>query len=256
MSDSISPVYQEYFHPDVGFSHYDVRAAKAKLSKAGYKDTNRNCKVNFPESRDDVSLKPILINLLENKEEVIKMEFDKVIKDRVSIRKYQKRNIDNSQLDYILECGHAAPTAGNVQPWEFIVVRDVAMKRKIVDTTYIGNQKNVSKHQEWLMDAPIFIIVCANKDRIVAKYGEESMKKLIYLDCSASVENMLLAAVNLNLGSCYISGFKENELSQVLQLPSSLEVIAFIPIGYIEDTAIRRVKRPLKEIVHRDFYNN
>jgi len=82
------------------------------------------------------------------------------------------------------------------------------------------------------------------------------MKKLIYLDCSASVENMLLAAVNLNLGSCYISGFRENELSQVLQLPSSLEVIAFIPIGYIEATAIRRIKRPLTEVVHRDFYNN
>ena len=198
----------------------------------------------------------ILIDLLENKEGAIKMEFNKVIKDRVSIRKYQKRNIDNSQLTYILECGHAAPTAGNVQPWEFIVVRDVTMKRKIVDTTYVGNQKNASIHQEWLMDAPVFIIICANKDRIVAKYGEEIMKKLIYLDCSASIENMLLAVVNLNLGSCYISGFRENELSQVLKLPSSHEVIAFIPIGYVEDTAIRRVKRPLKEVVHKDFYSN
>ena len=184
------------------------------------------------------------------------MEFDKIIKNRISIRKYQKRNIDESQLNYILKCGHAAPTAGNVQPREFIVVEDTAMKRKIVDTTYVGNQKNASKHQEWLMDAPVFIIVCANKDRVVAKYGEESMKKLIYLDCSASVENMLLAAVDLNLGSCYISGFRENELSQVLELSSLLEVIAFIPIGYVEDTTIRRVKRPLSEVVHRDFYNN
>jgi len=184
------------------------------------------------------------------------MEFDKVIKGRVSIRKYQKKDIDESQLNYILECGHTAPTAGNMQPWEFIVIRDIAMKRKIVDATYIGNQKNVPKHQEWLMNAPVFIIVCANKDRIVAKYGEESMNKLIYLDCSAAVENMLLATVNLNLGSCYISGFRENELSQVLELPSPLEVIAFIPIGYVEGTVIRRVKRPLKEVVHRDFYNN
>jgi len=198
----------------------------------------------------------ILIDLQENKEGVVKMEFDKIIKNRISIRKYQKRNIDESQLNYILKCGHAAPTAGNVQPWEFIVVEDTAMKRKIVDTTYVGNQKNASKHQEWLMDAPVFIIVCANKDRVVAKYGEESMKKLIYLDCSASVENMLLAAVDLNLGSCYISGFRENELSQVLELSSLLEVIAFIPIGYVEDTTIRRVKRPLSEVVHRDFYNN
>jgi len=184
------------------------------------------------------------------------VEFDKVIKNRVSIRKYQKRNIDDSQLNYILECGHAAPTAGNVQPWEFIVVRDVAMKRKIVDTTYVGIQKNDSKHQEWLIDAPVFVMVCSNMERIVAKYGEESMKKLIYLDCSAAVENMLLAAVDLNLGSCYISGFRENELSQVLELPSSIEVIAFLPIGYVEGNATRREKRPLKEVVHKDFFNN
>ena len=82
------------------------------------------------------------------------------------------------------------------------------------------------------------------------------MKKLIYLDSSASIENMLLAAVDLNLGSCYISGFRENELSKVLQLPSSFEVIAFMPVGYIEGTAIKRKKRPLKEVVHREFYNN
>lgn len=184
------------------------------------------------------------------------MEFSQAIKERVSIRKYQKKDIESSQLAYILECGHYAPTAGNLQPWEFLIIKDVNMKRKIVDTTFIGNQKNSSRHQEWLIDAPVFIIVCANKDRISARYGEESMRKLIYLDCSACVENMLLAAVDINLGSCYISGFRENELSQVLQLPSSLEVVAFIPVGYAEGIAIKRPKRPLKEVVHREFYKN
>ena len=70
------------------------------------------------------------------------MEFYKVIKERISIRKYQKRNIDDTQLDYILECGHAAPTAGNLQPWEFIIIKDIAMKKKIINTTFVGNQKN------------------------------------------------------------------------------------------------------------------
>ena len=184
------------------------------------------------------------------------MDAIKCMLTRRSIRKYKPKLVSDKLIEKMLSCAMQAPSGVHEQCWEFIVVRDIAMKRKIVDTTYVGNQKNASKHQEWLMDAPVFIVVCANKDRIVAKYGEESMKKLIYLDCSASVENMLLAAVNLNLGSCYISGFRENELSQVLELPSLLEVIAFIPIGYVEDTAIRRVKRPLKEVVHRDFYNN
>ena len=130
------------------------------------------------------------------------------------------------------------------------------MKRKIINTTYIGNQRSNPKHQEWLMEAPVFIIICANKKRIISKYGEKSMKKLIYLDCSAAIENMLLAAVNLNLGSCYISGFRENELAKVLNIPNYLEIIGFIPIGYIEGSPVRRLKRSLKEVVHLEFFND
>jgi len=184
------------------------------------------------------------------------MEFIEVIKNRVSIRKYQKKDINENHLNYILECGHTAPTAGNLQPWEFIIIRNSSIKRKIVNTTYIGNQRNSPKHQEWLMDAPVFIIICANKNRIISKYGEKSMKKLVYLDCSAAIENMLLAVVDLNLGSCYVSGFRENDLSKALNIPDYLEIIGLIPIGYVEGKAIRRVKRPLKEVVHIDYFNN
>jgi nitroreductase len=185
------------------------------------------------------------------------MEFYKVIKERISIRKYQKKNIDDSQIDYILECGHAAPTAGNLQPWEFIIIKDIAMKKKIINTTFVGNQKNSLKHQQWLIGAPVFIVVCADKDRISSRYGEEgeeSVKKLAYLDCSACIENMLLAVVDLKLGSCYISGFKEDKLAKALKLPPHLEAVAFIPIGYIKGNIIKCSKRPLKEVIHREFY--
>lgn len=185
------------------------------------------------------------------------MEFYKVINERVSIRKYQKRNVDDSQLNYILECGHAAPTAGNLQPWEFIIIKDIAIKKKIINTTFVGNQKGSLTHQQWLIDAPVFIVVCADMDRISARYGEEgeeSVRKLAYLDCSACIENMLLAVVDLKLGSCYVSGFEEDKLAKVLKLPPHLEAVAFIPIGYIEGNFVKCSKRLLKEAIHREFY--
>lgn len=182
------------------------------------------------------------------------MEFSQVIKNRVSVRKYLTTDINDYQLYYILECGHSAPTAGNIQPWEFIIVKDHDQKDRIVKTTYVGNQRNSLTHQDWLLEAPVFIVVSADKERVAARYGEENMKKIIYLDCSACIENMLLAAVDLNLGSCYISGFREEELSEVLKLPSHLEPIGFLPIGYIDGKTNKRPKRSLKETIHYEFY--
>jgi len=183
------------------------------------------------------------------------MEFLQVIRNRLSVRNYQKKNIKDDQLQYILSCGHAAPTAGNIQPWEFIIVRNLKLKREIVNTTFVGNQELSLTHQEWLMNAPVFIVVCANLNRITNKYGNK-MKKLAYLDCSACIENMLLATVDLGLGSCYISGFREKELAKVLYLPEHLEVIAFLPIGYAKGQLKYRKKRPLKEAIHLESYKN
>ncbi len=182
------------------------------------------------------------------------MEFSQVIKNRVSVRKYLTTDISDSQLYYILECGHSAPTAGNIQPWEFIIVKDLEQKDRIVKTTYVGNQRYSLAHQDWLLNAPVFVVVCANKERVTARYGEKNMKKIIYLDCSACIENMLLAAVDLNLGSCYISGFREEELSEVLKLPPYLEPIGFIPIGYCDGKTNKRPKFSLNRVIHYDFY--
>jgi nitroreductase len=182
------------------------------------------------------------------------MEFSQVIKTRTSVRKYLTKDILESQLNYILECGHLAPSAGNLQPWEFIIIRDLIQKEKIVQTTYVGNKENSRTHQNWLLNAPVFVVVCANKERVIARYGENNMKRIIYLDCSACIENMLLASVDLNLGSCYISGFRVEELATTLKIPAYLEPIGFIPIGYIDGKIVKRTKRPLSEVLHKEFY--
>ena len=72
------------------------------------------------------------------------MEFDEVIKNRVSIRKYQNKDVDANHINYILECGHAAPTAGNLQPWEFIIIRNQEELLEMPTYDYECNECGIS----------------------------------------------------------------------------------------------------------------
>lgn len=182
------------------------------------------------------------------------MEFLEVIENRKSIRAYEKKEVSDELIRKIIECGHKAPTAGNLQPWEFIIVKNNENKRKIVNTTFVGNNFDGSIRQEWLMTAPVFIVVVANKERSEKKYGEKALKTLIYLDCSACIENMLLAAVNFRLASCYISGFREEELAKVLELPAGYEVIGFLPIGYQKGKAVSRPKLEVNTLIYKEKF--
>lgn len=176
------------------------------------------------------------------------MEFQEVVKQRKSIRSYTDQDVSQEQIMALLKLGHKAPTAGNIQPWEFVIVREEANRRAVTDTTFRGNNFDGDLHQEWMMQAPVMIVVCANRDRAYARYKEKALKTLIYLDVSACVENILLGAVDLGLASCYISGFKEDKLRAVLNLPDSHEAVAVLPIGYANEAGVERPKLKIEDV--------
>ena len=164
------------------------------------------------------------------------------------------KEVSEDQIHKLLEYGHAAPSAGNIQPWEFIVVRNEYIKKTIVNTTFIGNNSVNGKPQEWMLKAPVFIVVVANKKRSYDRYGEDALKTVIYLDTSACVQNILLGVMELGLSSCYVSGFRKDELTKVLNLPNTHEPIAILPIGYSKEFCFKRPKIELSEITHFETY--
>ena len=182
------------------------------------------------------------------------MEFSKVVKSRRSIRAYKNTLVADEDIKRLLEYAHTAPTAGNLVPWEFVIVKDEGIRRKMVDTTFRGNNIDGDKHQEWLMQAPVLIAIAADKEKSVKKYGEMALKTLIYLDCSACIQNILLGAVDMGLASCYISGFRGEELRDVLGFDDGHEIIAFLPIGYGDMDGIARPKCTLESITYYDKY--
>lgn len=146
-----------------------------------------------------------------------------------------------------------APSGGNLKEWQFIVIRDAALKRKIVHATYIRNNE-CNSPQEWLMTAPVIIAIVADLETTAGRYGRLGIDRLVYLDCACAAENMLLYAVDLGLASCFISGFREHEMAEALNLPPMIEAIALIPLGYAAVPGVKRPSVPQEEVVHYEFW--
>jgi len=164
------------------------------------------------------------------------------IKTRRSIRIFKPDPVDEQDLQTILEAGRWAPSAGNLQPCYFVVVREEEQRKKV---------REAALDQDALATAPVIIVVCADPQRS-SKYGERGMNHFCLLDCANAAENMLLAAQALGYGSCWMGGFSEGRMKKVLELPADFRVVAVIPIGRPGEAPEPRDRRPLSDLVRWD----
>jgi len=183
------------------------------------------------------------------------MDFFDVIKSRRSIRDFQKKKIPKALISKILDSGRLAPSAGNMQPWEFIVIRDKKRINAAVKTTFTGFEPKSRRNQDWINQAPVLIAAAADYKRSVARYGRLG-REVALLDTVAAIENMILATTALRLGTCWVSGFRKKELARVLGMPPWVEPVALLPIGYPHGTAPSPHKLSLREISHDEGYGD
>lgn len=181
------------------------------------------------------------------------MDCLEAIQKRKSIRKFADKPVPEELLRKVLDAGRLAPTGGNMQPWEFIVVKDRERIKAIVDTTFVGADRTGTSRQTWIETAPLVIAVCANPTRTIAKYGEMG-REVVIMDVAAAIENMLLAAVSLGLASCWVAGFHKDALAKVLETPEHIEPLSLLPLGYPAQSPTPRKKFSLEEIVYYETY--
>jgi nitroreductase len=160
------------------------------------------------------------------------------ILSRRSIRKFQKRSVEERLILQILDAARHAPSSRNSQPWEFIVVR----KHETLSMLSMIHQ------YAWLLkDAPIAIIVVANESLSPRRYIQ---------DCSAAIQNLLLAAHGLGLGCCWVAvhSLKDTEVEEkvkgIVPMPEDRRVVAIIAIGYPDYTPSEKKMRNLDKIIH------
>lgn len=168
------------------------------------------------------------------------MDCIEALKTRRSIRKFRPEPIPEKDLLEILDCGRLAPSAGNFQPWEFIVVREKEV---------IEELRKAAFGQELLSTAPLVIVVCADPEKS-SQYGKRGMEYFCLMDCANATENILLAAHALGYGGCWMGGFNEKEVKGVLGIPERLRVVSMIPLGKPDGPPYIAPKRDLKDILH------
>ncbi len=169
------------------------------------------------------------------------MEFWEVIERRYSLRDFDpSRDVAPEDVEKMLRAAIRAPSAGNLQPWFFVVVRDQKKKEALA---------RAALDQEFIAQAPVVVVVCADPGRSAMRYGGRGVNLYCLQDTAAATENLLLAAVALGLGGCWVGAFNEEEAARALDLPSHLRPLALVPLGYPAwPPAGRTPRRDLKEV--------
>ena len=194
------------------------------------------------------------------------------IKKRRSIRKFTSESLSEYQIEKLMEVAQLAPSGCNVQPWRFLVVKDKQLKRKLCAAAF--NQKLVE-------DAPIVIVCCGDlsswkktkqhtqellnaRDVRINKETEEALMDRVnravlvkmqeripstLLNVAIAIEHIVLEAVELGLGSCWVRLFDENQVKQSLNLQKNICVVALLPIGVPDEEPDARPRLPLSSIV-------
>ncbi|MFW6230707.1 MAG: nitroreductase family protein [Nanoarchaeota archaeon] len=172
------------------------------------------------------------------------MDVREAIKTRRSVKKYLDKAVPDNIIGSIVEAGSLAPSAGNKQPWKFIVIKDP-------DT-----RENVARHckeQYWMTKAPVHIAVVSDESMMEKFYGKRAGFYSVQ-SCSAAAENMLIMAHGQGLGACWVSGFDDMELANDLGLPSGSRVQVVMTLGYPTKEIRRKTTRPLNEVLYLGSY--
>jgi len=159
------------------------------------------------------------------------MSLIEVVLSRRSIRRYEQKEIPRDVLDKILEAGRQAPSAANKQPWHFIVLTDSKIKRELSKGLF----------NRFIKDAPVTVVGCAHKDLIAGKWS--------IVSTTIALQNMVIAAWAMGIGSCWIGDFKEEKVKRLLSIPENWNVGALVSFGYPAEKPHSRKKKSMEEIV-------
>ncbi|MEM2876063.1 MAG: nitroreductase family protein [Candidatus Bathyarchaeia archaeon] len=155
-----------------------------------------------------------------------------VILSRRSIRHYIRKSIPEDALRIILESGRLAPSANNRQPWKFIVVTDDELKTKLS-----------RRRWSWFIKESAFTVVgCGYR-------GDEEARKWSTIDTAIALQNMVLAAWSMGIGSCWVGDFDEAEVKTLLGIPEEWKVVCLVSFGYPERIPETTTKKGLSEVV-------
>jgi nitroreductase len=164
-----------------------------------------------------------------------------IARNRFSCRNFDPRPVEEEKLIQVLEAGRIAPSAVNFQPWYLFVIREANALQRFYSVY----------HREWFRTAPCVIVICTDHERSWKRKSDR--KDHADIDAAITTDHMTLQATELGLATCWICNFDTGRTRELLKLPSHLEPVVILPLGYPLDQADpgrhSEKRKPLKEIV-------
>ena len=169
------------------------------------------------------------------------MDFQELINVRYSARAYKPDAVEEEKLEKVLQAAVLAPTAANRQPFRVIVIRTEGREEEL---------KQIYG-RDWFVQPSIVLCVCA--------VLEESWERRMYdglnyyqVDAAIVMDHIIMAATDLDLGTCWIAAFNPDAAREVLALPDGVEPVIFTTLGYAADELRPKKRKDVSELVHYD----
>jgi len=204
------------------------------------------------------------------------MDVSEAIRTRRSIRKFKSNPIPEEKIKLLLESARLAPSGTNTQPWRFIVVKDDDTKAKLQRASH--NQRHIKR-------APVIIVCCVDLkafkefpvrvDELIESgalpertrevfipYLEKGMSTVTKdalmvagaANISIAVEHIVLQAVEIGLGTCWVRWYEDKKVKEILDIPEHIEVMALLPVGIPDEDPSPRPRLSLGKIVFSEKY--
>jgi nitroreductase len=164
------------------------------------------------------------------------------LSSRASVREFTPSPLGEPEIEGILRSARTAPSAGNREAWDVVVVTDGELREALA---------GAALSQPHVKEAPCVLVVCANYVRSVSRYGERGILYAIQ-DATIACTYLMLAAHAAGLQSCWTGAFDEEEVKEILDLPGHLRPVAMLAVGRGRIPAERTGRMDLADHVHRD----
>lgn len=175
------------------------------------------------------------------------MTLEEIVKSRRSVRRYTDEPVPQESLMKLLDLARWAPYASEC--WRFVVVQDQERKERLAKVA----------QQKWIATAPVIIVVgadLATRPQIAARWDAVKFRDLFPTqETSAAIQNLMLAAVEEGLGTCWIGSFNEGGIAGVVDLPFAVRPVALLTLGYPADKPPKRTRKPLEKVVFWETFS-
>ncbi|MFH1638002.1 MAG: nitroreductase family protein [Candidatus Woesearchaeota archaeon] len=171
------------------------------------------------------------------------MELKDAMQKRRSIRHYSPKKLDIKDVGEILDLARLAPSAGNLQNWQFVIVTDPKKQKAISDACM---------DQHWVSEAPMLIVVCNQFEKVSMLY--DNLGKMFSVqNCAIIATYIMLLAAEKGFGTCWVGAFDNNKVAEILKMPEEVDPQIILTLGYPDEVKTTEHEREeIRELCYFD----